>query len=73
MPNDKILVNMVSQRVRQLAFGARPLIAAPPGTGAADLAFMEIAQGKLTYTTELVKAEVIAFPASALPKNAKAA
>lgn len=74
VPDDQILVNMVSQRVRQLTFGARPLIAAPPGTGGADVALMEIAQGKLTYAAEPVKkAEVITFPVRALPKQAKAA
>jgi len=77
IPDDKILVNMVSQRVRQLTSGARPLIAAPPGTGTADIAFMEIAQGKLTYIAVAdaapVEAEVIAFPARSLSKRAKAA
>ncbi len=78
VPDDKILVNMVSQRVRQLTCGARPLITAPPGTGAADIALMEIAQAKLSYVAVTdaapVEAEVIAFPTRALPKKrAKAA
>lgn len=77
VPNEKILVNMVSQRVRQLTFGARPLIAAPPGMGAADIALTEICEGKLSYTTvpdeEPVEPEVIKFPARALTRQKKAA
>jgi DNA-directed RNA polymerase subunit omega len=77
VPDDKILVNMVSQRVRQLAFGARPLIAAPPGMGTADIALTEICEGKLSYSTvpdeEPVEPQVIKFPARALTRQEKAA
>ena len=36
IPNQQILVNMVSRRVRQLCFGYRPLVQVPPGMDAAD-------------------------------------
>lgn len=45
--NDKILVNMVSRRVRQLNASSRPLIAAEPGEGFIDIALKEIGEGKL--------------------------
>ncbi len=47
VPETGTLVNMVRQRVRQLASGHRPLILALPGTGLADIALREIAEGKL--------------------------
>lgn len=49
IPDQGILVNMVSRRVRQLAFGHRALIEFVPGMGAADIALTEIAQEKLTF------------------------
>ncbi len=45
----KMLINVVSRRVRQLAFGHRPLVACAPGTGFADVALTEVIEGKLTY------------------------
>lgn len=63
---------MVSQRVRQLSFGARPLVQVAPGTGAADIALTEITENKLTYAAlapeELAKPNVIAF-APTKPKS----
>jgi DNA-directed RNA polymerase subunit omega len=51
--NPNVLVNIVSRRVRQLngASGAptRPLIAETAGLGAADIALLEIAEGKLGW------------------------
>jgi DNA-directed RNA polymerase subunit K/omega len=47
VPNNKLLVNMVRLRVRQLANGHRPLILAPPGMGICDIALSEIAAGKI--------------------------
>lgn len=52
--NPNILVNMVSRRVRQLngitgSSPARPLIAETAGLGAADVALIEIAEGKITW------------------------
>ena len=51
--NPHILVNVISRRVRQLNGGgggfARPLIDAGPGVGAADIALLEVAEGKIGY------------------------
>jgi DNA-directed RNA polymerase subunit omega len=49
IPNPKILVNMVSQRVQQLCLGHRPMVEFVPGLGQADIALSEIAAGKLTF------------------------
>jgi DNA-directed RNA polymerase subunit K/omega len=49
IPNPKILVNMVSQRVRQLCLGSRPMVEFIPGLGHADIALSEIAAGKLSF------------------------
>ena len=42
-----VLVNLVSQRVRQLNSGRSPLIPARPSMGAADIALQEIIEGKI--------------------------
>lgn len=52
--NPNVLVNLVSRRVRQLngvSGGApsRPLISETAGLGAADIALIEIAEGKLGW------------------------
>ncbi|MGC8743410.1 MAG: DNA-directed RNA polymerase subunit omega [Verrucomicrobiia bacterium] len=51
--NPNILVNLVSRRVRQLTSGggamSRPLVEAGPTTSPADIALMEIIEGKITY------------------------
>ena len=52
--NPNVLVNLVSRRVRQLnglsgGAPARPLIAETAGLGAADIALLEIAEGKLGW------------------------
>jgi DNA-directed RNA polymerase subunit omega len=49
IPNQQILVNMVSRRVRQLSIGHRPLVEFAPGLGLADIALTEIANGKLIF------------------------
>src|SRR4029450_11403974 len=51
--NPKILVNMVSQRVRQLCIGHRPMVEFIPGLGHADIALSEIAAGKLSFESTL--------------------
>lgn len=43
-----ILINMVSKRVRQIAQGRPPLVERRPGLREADLALLEIIQGKIT-------------------------
>ena len=51
--NPNVLVNLVSQRVRQLNSGAggrnRPLVAEVGNLGAADIALLEIAEGKMGF------------------------
>ena len=49
IPNPKILVNVVSRRVRQLCLGHRAMVEFIPGLGHADIALSEIAAGKLTF------------------------
>ena len=68
IPNPKILVNMVSQRVRQLCLGHRPLVEFVPGLGHADVALSEIVAGKLSFElilnqsgTDAAK-QVVEFP-----------
>ena len=55
--NPNVLVNLVSRRVRQLTSGgggSRPLIDAPVGSGVADIALLEVIEGKMDY--EVAKA-----------------
>ena len=42
-----VLVNLVSQRVRQLNSGRSPLIPVRPSMGVADIALTEIIEGKI--------------------------
>lgn len=75
--NQQILINMVSRRVRQLSFGHRPLVEFVPGLGHADVALMEIANGKLTFESTLgskdepVEGEIVQFPGVIGAKKAK--
>ncbi len=63
IPLTELLVNVVSRRVRQLNQGHRPLVAAPPGMGIADVALTEIIEGKLTsQPTEQSEADIATFP-----------
>ena len=52
IPEPQVLINMVSRRVRQLNAGSRPLIIAD-GLGLADVALVEIAQGKIALAPAL--------------------
>jgi DNA-directed RNA polymerase subunit omega len=56
IPEQQLLINMVSRRVRQLNAGSRPLIEVEPGTGLADIALQEIAQGKIIIAQDLAVA-----------------
>ena len=47
VPDPLVLVNLVSQRVRQLNSGRSPLIPTRPSMGAADIALTEIIEGKI--------------------------
>ena len=79
IPNPKILVNMVSQRVRQLCLGYRPMVEFVPGLGHADIALSEIAAGKLTFEVIVDQngkdsaREVVEFPAVVVKKPKKKA
>ena len=42
-----VLINLVSQRVRQLNSGRSPLIPTRPSMGVADIALSEIIEGKI--------------------------
>jgi DNA-directed RNA polymerase subunit omega len=48
VPNQQVLVNIVSKRVRQLNQGERPLVEVGLRTGLADAALLEIIAGKLS-------------------------
>lgn len=49
IPNQQLLINVVSRRVRQLGQGHRPLVEATPRSSLTDIALREIIGGKLTY------------------------
>ena len=51
--DQKLLVNVISRRVRQLSQGHRPLVEFAPGMGLADVALTEVISGKLTYESTL--------------------
>jgi DNA-directed RNA polymerase subunit omega len=46
--NDKVLINLVSRRVRQLNASSRPLVEVEPGMGFIDIALKEINEGKIS-------------------------
>ena len=79
IPNPKILVNMVSQRVRQLCIGHRPMVEVIPGLGHADIALSEIAAGKLSFELTLnqngndAAPQVVEFPGIRVAKAKKKA
>lgn len=47
VPDPLVLVNLVSQRVKQLNSGRSPLIPTRPSMGVADIALTEIIEGKI--------------------------
>jgi DNA-directed RNA polymerase subunit omega len=49
IPNQQLLINVVSKRVRQLGLGHRPLVEATPRSSLTDIALREIIGGKLTF------------------------
>ena len=49
IPNQQLLINVVSKRVRQLGLGHRPMVDAGPRASLTDIALKEIIAGKLTY------------------------
>lgn len=52
IPDPQVLINVVSQRVRQLNNGRAPLVDTLPSMGAADIALIEIIEGKIKVTEE---------------------
>tara|TARA_B110000285_G_C14878895_1_gene492883 strand:+ start:497 stop:709 length:213 start_codon:yes stop_codon:yes gene_type:complete len=46
--NDKILVNLISRRVRQLTSASRPLVETEPSMGFIDIALKEVGEGKIS-------------------------
>ena len=79
IPSPEILVNMVSQRVRQLCLGHRSMVEFVPGLREADIALSEIAAGKLSFESTLnhngndVAPRVVEFPAIVVKKPKKKA
>jgi DNA-directed RNA polymerase subunit omega len=54
--NPNVLVNLISRRVRQLTSGganSRPLIEQPGTLGAADIALLELSEGKMGFEVNL--------------------
>ena len=54
--NPNVLVNLISRRVRQLTSGggnSRPLIDQPGTLGAADIALLELIEGKMGFEVNL--------------------
>jgi DNA-directed RNA polymerase subunit omega len=49
IPNQQLLINVVSKRVRQLGLGHRPMVETAPRMSLTDIALQEIIAGKLTY------------------------
>ncbi len=49
IPNQQLLINVVSKRVRQLGLGHRPLVEITPRMSLTDIALKEIIAGKLAY------------------------
>ncbi len=47
IPDFPVLINMVSKRVKQLALGRPALVERRPGIREADVALLEIIQGKI--------------------------
>ena len=55
IPNQQLLINVVSKRVRQLGLGHRPMVETTPRMSLTDIALKEIVAGKLTF--EALKAQ----------------
>jgi DNA-directed RNA polymerase subunit omega len=57
IPNQQLLINVVSKRVRQLGLGHRPMVETTPRMSLTDIALKEIIAGKLTYESLQESAE----------------
>ena len=49
IPNQQLLINVVSKRVRQLGLGHRPMVKTTPRMSLTDIALKEIIAGKLAF------------------------
>jgi DNA-directed RNA polymerase subunit omega len=49
IPNQQLLINVVSKRVRRLGLGHRPMVETTPRMSLTDIALKEIIAGKLAY------------------------
>ena len=53
--DQKMLVNVISRRVRQLSLGHRPLVEFAPGMGLADVALTEVIKGSSPMSPRSVR------------------
>lgn len=49
IPNQQVLINVVSKRVRQLTQGHRPMVEVGARLDFADIALREIIEGKISF------------------------
>ena len=70
VPDPPVLVNMVSRRVRQLNNGRPPLVRRPERLGQADVALLEIIEGKIVLAAD---GAVVERPAAPVEKVAEPA
>ena len=56
VPDPLVLINLISQRVRQLNSGRSPLIPVRPSMGIADIALTEIIEGKIRLIEKAAEA-----------------
>ncbi len=59
IPNQQVLVNVVSRRVRQLSQGQRAMVDHGVRMGFADIALKEIIEGKLTFELTTTAPEAV--------------
>jgi DNA-directed RNA polymerase subunit omega len=71
--NPNVLINIISRRVRQLNSGggalSRPLIADTTGLGLADVAMIELIEGKIGYDLPEPAANVRPMPKKRAKKH----
>jgi DNA-directed RNA polymerase subunit omega len=57
IPNQQVLINVVSKRVRQLGLGHRPMVDPGPRASLTDIALKEIIAGKLAFEEQTADGE----------------
>ena len=72
IPDPPLLINMVSRRVKQLNMGRSPLVQVEPRMGMADVALLEIIEGKVALDDGEEEAEAPAPKKKAAAKKAAA-